>query len=63
MINLAPSTAAGLGMNRTFFLPSEVLTDGDYGVGTNCATPDQAHCLWIVGSSTTLLLVSDKKLT
>jgi CubicO group peptidase (beta-lactamase class C family) len=34
-----------LGMNRTFFLPSEVLADGDYAVGTNCATPDQGHCL------------------
>ena len=34
-----------LGMNRTFFLPSEVLADGDYAVGTNCTTPDQTHCL------------------
>jgi CubicO group peptidase (beta-lactamase class C family) len=31
---------APLGMNRTFFLPSEVLADGDYAVGTNCTTPD-----------------------
>lgn len=36
---------APLGMNRTFFLPSEVLADGDYAVGTNCTTPDELHCL------------------
>ena len=34
-----------LGMNRTFFLPSEVLADGDYAVGTDCKTPDEEHCL------------------
>ena len=34
-----------LGMNRTFFLPSEVLADGDYAVGTNCKTSGGAYCL------------------
>jgi CubicO group peptidase (beta-lactamase class C family) len=35
---------APLGMSRTFFLPSEVLADGDYAVGANCSTPGDARC-------------------
>jgi CubicO group peptidase (beta-lactamase class C family) len=31
---------APLGMDRTFFLPSEVVADGDYAVGRNCSGAD-----------------------
>ena len=35
---------APLGMNRTFFLASEVLADGDYAVGANCTTAGDPRC-------------------
>lgn len=35
---------APLGMNRTFFLPSEVLADGDYAVGVNCQDKNNPRC-------------------
>jgi CubicO group peptidase (beta-lactamase class C family) len=35
---------APLGMNRTFFLPAEVLADGDYAVGANCTKSGDPRC-------------------
>jgi CubicO group peptidase (beta-lactamase class C family) len=35
---------APLGMIRTYFLPSEVLADGDYAVGVNCQDKGDARC-------------------
>ena len=40
---------APLGMNRTFFLPSEVLADGDYAVGRTCDPADPACATGGVG--------------
>ncbi len=35
---------ATLGMNRTFFLPSEVMADGDYALGRTCDPAAGASC-------------------
>jgi len=35
---------AMLGMNRTFFLPSEVIADGDYALGRTCDPAADANC-------------------
>jgi CubicO group peptidase (beta-lactamase class C family) len=35
---------APLGMERTYFLPAEVLADGDYAVGANCTTANDPRC-------------------
>jgi CubicO group peptidase (beta-lactamase class C family) len=35
---------APLEMHRTFFLPSDVVADGDYAVGVNCQSKSDARC-------------------
>ena len=35
---------ATLGMNRTFFLPSEVMADGDYALGRTCDPAADTNC-------------------